>query len=477
MIKQVFSHGALYTLPSIFKKGAGFLAFPIYARILNPDEFGLLDLLLAVGAIVNVTIALEITSSVGRFYSQAKNKEEKILISSTAFLFSIAVYLFFCLLLSQTTFENWRLFNFQPTQSIIIVFSSYLFFAGCANFIDNQLRWQLMALRYAVLSTMMSLITIATTLFLMLFLDLRILSVLYGMLVGNIFFSIIGILLVRNSLRLRFSFRYLRKMLKHSIPLVASACFVWVSMFIDRWMISSMLGISEVGLYGVGQRIASVASLLTVGLSSGLMPIIYRKYKEEDTPRDIANIFLIYCGLALTIVLGSSLFSKEIVVLLASEKYLLSHSILPLVCSTIFFAQMYIFTPGLFLNGKTDRVLLINVLGALTNIVLNFVLIGYLGLIGAALATLLSSICVFILFIYFSQKVYPVPLNLSKIIVITCLVVPIILIKYYLEAKETSDLMIKVIVFIFMIILTGKLLLDRFKHLSLTRFIPEPSKD
>ena len=66
-------------------------------------------------------------------------------------------------------------------------------------------------------------------------------------------------------------------------------------------------------------------------------------------------------------------------------------------------------SPGLSIAKRTGMIALINITGAILNTLLNLLLIPYFGIEGAALATLMPTSTVFCLFLYFSQKTYPVP--------------------------------------------------------------------
>jgi O-antigen/teichoic acid export membrane protein len=79
--------------------------------------------------------------------------------------------------------------------------------------------------------------------------------------------------------------------------------------------------------------------------------------------------------------------------------------------------QMYIFAPGLSLAKRTSIIGLMNVGSAVLNLALNFLLIPYMDICGAAMATAISAGSVFCINMYLSQKLYYVPHQWSKIII------------------------------------------------------------
>jgi O-antigen/teichoic acid export membrane protein len=72
-------------------------------------------------------------------------------------------------------------------------------------------------------------------------------------------------------------------------------------------------------------------------------------------------------------------------------------------------ANMYIFAPGIGIAKRTHYLIWINTGGALLNGGLNYVLIPILGIVGAALATMLNYLAVFTAYMVLSQRLYRVP--------------------------------------------------------------------
>ena len=130
---------------------------------------------------------------------------------------------------------------------------------------------------------------------------------------------------------------------------------------------------------------------------------------------------------------------------------------------------MYIFTPGLWLYKKTKTMTKISIFTCILNVLLNYLLIPYLGLIGAAIATFLSSSLNFILYVYQSQKYYYLEFNWIKLatlflvtIVLACLI------QYHLDNIIALNIIIKIVcLFIFII---GILFFFNYDKYLITRF-------
>jgi len=206
-----------------------------------------------------------------------------------------------------------------------------------------------------------------------------------------------------------FSVQKLREMLSFSLPLVPSSIAVYLALYVDRIAINELMTLGDVGIYGVGARIASVVALLMMGFQGALTPLVLQNYSNPSTPVELARIFRYFCAFALPFVLLLGLFSHELVWLFATPDYYGAREVIPILGLSTLIAGMYVFAPGLFIRRKTWVFAMINTLAALANLGLNVVLIPLAGIVGASFSTLTTAIVGFASFLALSQSLYPVP--------------------------------------------------------------------
>jgi O-antigen/teichoic acid export membrane protein len=99
--------------------------------------------------------------------------------------------------------------------------------------------------------------------------------------------------------------------------------------------------------------------------------------------------------------------------------------------------KLYIFAPGLDIEKKTKTIAMINIVSAVMNILLNILLIPFLGIMGSALATLISSSLLFLIYMTLSQKIYAIPYTWEKIVFACLLSAFIIIIGYAISLYST----------------------------------------
>ncbi|MBL4803849.1 MAG: oligosaccharide flippase family protein [Alphaproteobacteria bacterium] len=418
--RNFIKDSAIYVIPGIISRGVGFLLIPLYTRILTPTDYGVLDLFIIIGSLINLTIALEISQGVARYHVDTENALTKRYYASTGFWFSVLAYSLFCLFAFYFS-ENlaYLITGSQDYRSTFQLSIFYFALNGLFLFLQNQFRWELKSRHYAVISVLMTCVTALFALIFAYFMDLGLNGILMGMICGSLSASMYGCYKLRTSFGLIFSYNSLRELLAFSLPLVPASICVFISSFIDRMMINTFMNLEDVGIYGVGFRLASVISLILMGFQGAITPLIYKHYKEEKFPQEFANIFRYFIAFSLLCVLGLSIFAKEALIILTVAEYFKASYIVIYLAPAILLSGMYIFSPGIGIRKKTKLILWINVFGAATNALLNYLLIPYLGLQGAALGTLLGNCFVFFLYMLFSQKLYKIPHNWVLLLGIT----------------------------------------------------------
>lgn len=83
----------------------------------------------------------------------------------------------------------------------------------------------------------------------------------------------------------------------------------------------------------------------------------------------------------------------------------------------IFFSQLYIFTPGMQINKKTKKILAMNLFSGALNLILCYFFVKHVGLNGASLASMISYIIFFVVYLLVSQREVRIPYNMEKVIV------------------------------------------------------------
>lgn len=463
MLKIFLKNSLIYTVGHTLTSGIAIFLLPIYTRYLSPAEYGVIDMFMVVAAIINLTIALEITQGIARYYQEGKDDKEKREYTSSAFWFTVLVYLLFISIsiFFSDTFTFWLLEDVSKKNLYLLAVFA-ITTNGIFLFTQKQLRWQIQPKNTVKTALINVVVTASLTVYLMVIRDFKVESIFIGQIAGNIVGFLFAIIFARKSYGFTFCINKFKKMVSYSFPLVLSGIGVFIALYIDRIAIKDLLGLEKLGIYGVAYRFASVAFLVMAGFQQSLSPLVFKHYKEKKTRSDLSKIFNIFAIFSLTVVSGSILFSQELVILFTVKDYYSSAGIIAILVMAVFFSNMYIFAPGISIAKKTKLISLISVIAAIINTMLNYTLIPLLGLSGAAYATLISAIITFFLYIFFSLKYYPISYNVKS----TLLSFVIMLISSFgiiaiFDEIQFLTIIIKIICLIFVFIISSFLLLEK----------------
>ena len=420
MFKRFFQDSAVYGLTNLLQKISGFGFITLFSYLIKPEAFGTFDFISLLSSLVILLVPLEISQGVARYYALAENSHEKQAYASTSFWFTLGTFFLFGMVacLAANPLGAW-IFQRPDEAELVRAGACLIISNGLLYMLQNQLRWELRPRAYSLLYLFNSLFCGCITVVLLWFFHLQVWGLILGYLGGNLCTLLLGLFLTRNTYACQFSWQRAKQMLTFSLPLVPSGLGVFIALSIDRVVIKDLLGFYEVGLYGFAIRFSTVISILISGVQLSLTPLVYQHYKESETPGQIAQIFQGFWSLSLVIILGLFLFIEPLMHILVDSKYWGAVTLIPLLAIATLVSNLYIFAPGLGLFKKTGQIAILNLMSALLNIGLNYVLIPLFNIHGAALATL--SVALLTSFTYFvlSQRYYPIPFTHKQFILST----------------------------------------------------------
>ncbi len=423
-------------------------------------------------SIIHLTVSLEITQAVARFLPDMSSLEEKKLISSTALWFTIFTNsLFYLFAFGFSSPLSLLILGLEEGSDLFLFGSFGIICTGVSYFLSNQLRWQLQPLHNMISSLVVTLVSVSVTLILVVGLKQGVKGVFWGQIAGALAGSTVAFAFSRKSFGFLFSRKKLKEMIAFSLPLVPSSIGVFISLYIDRIAIRNLMTLSDVGIYGVGYRLSSVVSLLMVGVQGALMPLVYHSYKNPNTPKDIAKIFRFFVFFALVLLLGMTLFSKEVLVILTTPDFYSAQRVIPFLVGASLFGGMYIFAPGLGIAKKTKKIALLSLVTAILNSILNFLFIPFYGIIGAALATLLSMGTTFLMYLWNSNKYYRVPYEWKRIVLAAAIALALLIITVNIAKSMKNGLIIRLISMVVSTALLSKSLISRNEAKSLLKLV------
>jgi O-antigen/teichoic acid export membrane protein len=417
MIRMVLKDSLVYGLSLILTKGLAVLLLPIYARAMSIHDFGAYDLLVTLAVLGNLIITLEISQGLARHWVDASDKAGKVQLASTALYFTVGMYILFLAvgLFFIKPLGVW-LFDGRDYTTALRLGLGFIAANGLYYLLLNQLRWELRSKAYAAVNFAYALVTLLLASVFCFRFQMGIEGAMLSQLLAAAFAALLSLWLLRGSFAWRIDGRALRAMLAFSLPLVPAGLAIFVSLYINRLALSHFTTLEDVGLFGMGTRIAGLVSLLIMGVQAALTPLVYQHYQEKETPERVARLFGWFLALALAACLCLTLFARELLQIVATSEYDRGARLVVFLAPALLLSQMYIFAPGIGIRKKTYWQLWITLLTAVVSAVGNYLLVPRWGITGAAVVALLSASVFFACWVRASQWLYPIPYAWKSVI-------------------------------------------------------------
>jgi len=413
LLKGSFTYGAV----TILSRVATVFLIPILTRILSPEEYGILNIVISLAALANLIIGLEIAQAVTLYFND-RSRINRNLYPSTAFIFLIAVYFFLIIFVS--LFGNIILSMYNDVGTIggtIFIYGALLLSVnGIFFFIQNQLRLEFLTKKFAILTISYVMLTSIGALGGALLFIKRAEGVILGQVVGAAIIDVIGVVIFWKIFTKGFDSKKLKEMLKFSLPLVPSGLLLLGGQQIPKLILSKFGGFEDVGIFGLATQIAGFAGLAVLGVQTAITPSILANHQAPETPDLLGNIFEKFSIVALLFCAFLSVFANELVTIFSAPSYAAAAHFVPYLAFTIVLNSLYIFFPGKIISGKSTAQLIASGGSFLVAVVAGFFLIKIDGIRGAALSSLLSAITFLSIWCYISQKLYKLPVNWLKIL-------------------------------------------------------------
>ncbi len=251
-------------------------------------------------------------------------------------------------------------------------------------------------------------------------------TVVLGLFVGYFAVFIIMALMIGGYLGLAIpKFKHLKEELEFAIPTIPSNVSSWVVDSSDKYVIGIFLSSAAVGYYSPSYALGSIL-LMFLSPFALLLPAVLPKYFESGNLKQV-NTFLKYSMkyfLIITIpaAVGLSILSKSILMIITTPEIALNgYMITPFVCLGAIFMGIYGITNNILILEKKTKILgKIWILVGILNLVFNIIAVPIIGIIGAALVTLICYFIAFLITAYNSKKYLELPFeykSITKIII------------------------------------------------------------
>jgi O-antigen/teichoic acid export membrane protein len=416
-IKELARHSAVYGFGTLVSRFIAVLLLPVYTRYLTPADYGLIETLIALSAVMTVLLAAGVKSAFFRFYFDEPDGRGRLRVIRTSFWFTMAsatAGLVAGLVLAEPISD----LLFGTSDHADLVRAAFVGLWAAINYeqMTSLFRVEQRSVAYLIATLINLTLTVAATLLLVVAWDAGPIGVIVGNFTGTLIVYIGLLAYRREQLGLELDRPLLREMNRFGMPLVPSALFLWILNFSDRFFLVKLSGAREVGLYSIGVRMASAIILLLAAFRTAWPAFAYSIEDDDEAKRTYSFVLTYIVVVTSWMALGLGVLAPWLVRLLTTEEFYSAERVVaPLSFAAAAFGAYIVVVIGIGRARQTRSNWVISGAAAVLNVALNLLLIPAYGMIGAAIATIGAYVTLFVGMAWRAQYLYPVPYQWRRV--------------------------------------------------------------
>ena len=389
--KSLAKNIIIFAIGSFSSKLLQFLLIPFYTRVLTNSEYGTIDILQNIATLLIPIISLTISEAVFRFaMEESSDKEEILSIGILSSIVNIIIMSFIAIIIYQVTKYEYIviLVLYMATNIIRTIFSQFTRAIGKVKVytFDNVLN---------------VFITIVANILLLTVLHKGIEGYLLGYVIGNTVSIIVLLIAVKLYQKIRikkFNAKTFKSMTKFSIPLIPNSICWWITNFTDRVMITTSYGTSINGIYAVAHKVPTIVTVIVEVFFQAWQISANKEFEKKEISKFYTDIFHYLFAFVFIICTVLMCMCKLITNIVVGSEFLEAWYYMPILLLGTAFFSMAQYLGSIYTASKNTKMAFVtNASVAILNIFLNIICLKYIGPIGAAIAT---AICYLILWLY-----------------------------------------------------------------------------
>ena len=375
----------LFTVSNFGTKIISFLLVPLYTYVLSTKEYGNLDLVSTTVQLLVPILTLNIQDAVLRFSFDKKYEP----LQAAKVGLKIACFGSALLGIGLVIVYNMPFFHLN------MMYSVYLYMLFIVNIFNNIIYMYLKAVNRIKLIVICGILNTLITCLLNIVLLLWIKLGLTGYLIANISGALTAIVImiafsdISKTLTVPIPKEMLKAMCLYSMPLIANSIAWWLNNTSDRYILVFFCGAAVNGIYAVSYKIPTILSTIQNIFYNAWSISAITEFDKDDSDGFIGNVYMTYSCVSLLVCSGLMICNIFIARFLYSNDFFSAWQYVPPLLVGNVFNGIALFEGCIFVAVKqTKSVSVTTLLGAAVNTVCNFVLIPFIGALGAAIATM-----------------------------------------------------------------------------------------
>lgn len=408
--KYLLTNIGLLTISKFGSKILSFILIPLYTNLLTTTEYGTYDIYSTTVSLMIPILTIQVVDSVVRFSLDENNNK--------AYVFSVGLkkVLFSSVIVAICVLLNWKL-GIIPILAeypicFFLMYSTEIVYSLLSQFCRGIERINDLAIAGIINSASM----LGFNILFLVSMRMGLRGYFYANAIAYIMPAIFIIVRVRIWEYVCFDCdKSLEKeMYMYSKPMVFNNLAWWVNNASDRYIVTWLCGAAANGIYSISYKIPSLLNVFQEIFSQAWTLSAVKEYNRKDSGF-YKNVYEVYNAAMVLTCSGLIVFDKLIARIIFAQEFYSAWMYAPFLMLSVLFGALSGLIGGIFSAAKRSDVFAkTTILGASVNTVLNLVLVYTVGPIGAAIATLVSYILVWVARLHEANKIIGFAINLKR---------------------------------------------------------------
>lgn len=433
--KSFFKDTVIYGLASVLPRVINLALVAVFTAVLDRVDFSDQTTWYVYAAFINVLLTMGIETSFFRYYTSAADKDKVLGSSFFIHLISSLVFLFAGLLLAAPA---GAFLGFKNALFIrILVLTTVLDTLVVIPF--ALLRVQGRPVRYFVLKMANVLILALITVFLLvgvpwlvghrpdmaagLGFEATYSPGVFHIITANLIASLTTLFMLL-PLLYRIGIKpdkgMVTQLLRYGWPIMVGGIAYAVNENVDKLLIQNLMDKESNGVYAACYKLGVFMTLYITAFRLGAEPFFFSQAHTSDAKQKYSTImtwFVVFGSIFMLFVTGFIDILASII--LRNKVYTTGLYIVPVILLANLFSGIYNNLSIWYkLTDRTRAGMYISILGGVITIVSLYLFVPFYGIMGGAIATLITYFCMAVISYFFGRKFYPVPYELPRIALI-----------------------------------------------------------
>lgn len=419
-LKGFAKDSILYGIGDGLGRLTNILLLPLISRLFTPADYGVIDLLTITYYFLLMTLNLNVLTGIQKYYYKTEGERRRTMLFSATALTSIFIACFTVILVCFSRPLAGLFFGDTVYAKAVIVLAFCLPLEFLYESFLLLLRLNRKTVSFSVINAIQVGSVIILTFAFVVILRLGLIGVFLAKLVTLSMLVLVLAVFHRKEFSPRFDGKTVHEMIAFALPGQPALIIQSVMELLPRYVLVFFTDLTQVGLFGVAFRIATLVNIFVLAFNRAWNPFAFSHFGKPDEKFLYQKIFKVFfaslCFLGLTL----TIFAKEFLIVLTPAEYHRAYLLVGGICVYLGLRGVtLIFSTGLYSVNKAVYTSYLNLVQIIAFFISSYFLVPRYHAAGLVGSLMFSIVIYFIAYYAVTMRYFRFPIDLPALAVMS----------------------------------------------------------